>query len=383
MKKETIHYISDIKYFSVIRSEKYSSKKEMLKAHINYIKKKSVEVIGDEKIILKTAELLDKKENSRVALSFHVAIPNDVKNYKDFMNEVIEFFSEKFDIDKQNFFAVLHETHELSGKLGTENKHIHIVANTRTRKDKQIRLQPKDLRQLHKDWDKFLENKGYSIKRDDVKLNFGIEIRKDKELQELYKMYLQTKRKQEKLENVINQKPAPEQPKPSPTYSQFKPEPKPQEPKQKPEQKATNKERAIFETYSYIEGQNKNIIVVVSDIDDYISAHDVKQNEVSYIILNGAVNDFIKSMKTLAFMKDKLDIVLLLNKDDKDKAEKIIDSLKGIRNIGIKVGVFGSKTLYDAINKEERVVLKTVKKPDEPEPPEPPDEPRGPRGPAL
>ncbi|MEM3830422.1 MAG: MobA/MobL family protein, partial [Conexivisphaerales archaeon] len=203
----TIHYMGDISYFSTIKSKKYKSKVEMVHAHLKYLNKNLVASVGSKDMILSTAKKLDKRVNSRVAMKFHIAIPNDIprEHYNEFLNEVAIFLENQFNIDRNNIYIVLHETHKLGKTFGTENKHIHVVANTRTKDDKQIRLQPKDLSELHKNWDQFLMNYGYKIRKDKSKNNFklGVKLRKDAELQALYKQHLNSQREIETLEREI------------------------------------------------------------------------------------------------------------------------------------------------------------------------------------
>ena len=207
--KAVIHHISEISFFSTIRSEKYKSKVEMIQAHFRYLDKNSVASVGSKDMILSTAKMLDKKVNSRVAMKFNIAIPNDIpkEKYQEFLNEIADFLENQFNIDKRNIYIVLHDKHKLGEVFGTMNKHVHVVANTLTKDDKRLRLHPKDLRELHKNWDKFLTNHGYKVReKDETSISIshlGFELRKDKELQSLYKEYIDARKGLDNIDNTM------------------------------------------------------------------------------------------------------------------------------------------------------------------------------------
>ncbi|MEN3039684.1 MAG: MobA/MobL family protein [Candidatus Kryptonium sp.] len=207
--KRTIHYISSFKHYSEIKSDKYRSKLEVVQAHVRYAKRKAVEMLGNEKDIYDMVKILDQKVNSRVALSFTVAIPNDIEraDYKRWLQEIREFFSKQFNMDEKLFFLALHEEHDLQEILGTENKHVHIVCSQITKENKKLRLNPKDLSRIHKEWQEFLKQKGYEIYKDTSENKtpkLGLQLRTNRKLLEEYKQKLQLEREMREIEEKAN-----------------------------------------------------------------------------------------------------------------------------------------------------------------------------------
>ncbi len=207
--KETIYYVSDFKYFSRLTSEKYNSKRQMVGAHIKYVKDKAEEMIGDYKRIINNIDLIDKRVNSRVAMSFVMAIPNALsrEEIKEWLKEVRELISEILNIKEEDIFIAYHNgKNSISGR---ENKHFHIVLTPRTREDKPLRLKKTDLKEFHRRLQEYIEQKGFKIRRDkeDERIgHIGTRLRYDKELRELYIEALESKDKLREIEkHLINE----------------------------------------------------------------------------------------------------------------------------------------------------------------------------------
>jgi hypothetical protein len=204
--RETIYYVSDFKYFSRLTSDSYKSKRGMVKAHIDYIKNQAEATIGDYKRILDNVELVNKRVNSRVAMSFVIAIPNDLtmEEIEEWLEEIRDFISEFFNIDKEDIFIAYHSgENSISGK---KNKHFHIVLTPRTREGKPLRLKKQDLKEFHKKLQNYIEGKGFKIRRDkkdDKQEHLGTRLRYDKELREAYLEYLKLKEEKANIEKEI------------------------------------------------------------------------------------------------------------------------------------------------------------------------------------
>ncbi|MEO0304546.1 MAG: MobA/MobL family protein [candidate division WOR-3 bacterium] len=165
-----------------------------MKDHLKYILKNATSTLGSQENILETAKKIDTRVDARVALKLCIAVPND-GTPQLWLPKVRDFLSRSLDIPQDNFFLALHTTHKLGKELGTTNHHIHIIANTITRQNKKIRLNKKDLSDIHKAWDNLLSSEGYDIKREKQGESLGklswIDFARNKEK---YKEYLNTKK---------------------------------------------------------------------------------------------------------------------------------------------------------------------------------------------
>jgi len=200
--KRTIYYLSSLKWFSKIRSERYSTKTQMLKAHINYIKKSASFIFNDEKTILHYSTLADKRINSRVAVSFNFALPNDLtkteseKWIKDIANIIADVF--KTDLDK--IYIALHDK--------KDNKHIHIVVANLDKNNKSLRINRNELKELHAKMQEYIISQGYEIYKEpegEGIEHLGTALHYDKELREMYEAYKKYKKELRELEKEIEE----------------------------------------------------------------------------------------------------------------------------------------------------------------------------------
>jgi len=204
--KETIYYVSDFKYFSRLTSEKYNSKRQMVGAHVEYVKDKAEEMIGDYKRILNNVDLVDKRVNSRVAMSFVMAIPNALsrEEIKEWLKEVRELIGQMLNVKEEDIFIAYHDgKNSISGR---ENKHFHIVLTPRTKEDKALRLKKTDLKEFHRRLQEYIEQKGFKIRRDreEEKIgHIGTRLRYDEELKRLYIEALEGKERLREIERHL------------------------------------------------------------------------------------------------------------------------------------------------------------------------------------
>ena len=204
--KETIYYVSDFKYFSRLTSEKYKTKRQMVGAHIEYVKDKAEEMIGDYKRILNNIELVDKRVNSRVAMSFVMAIPNALnrEEIREWLREVRELIGEILNIKGEDIFIAYHNgRNSISGR---ENKHFHIVLTPRTKEGRPLRLKKTDLKDFHRRLQEYIEGKGFKIRRDKEEErigHIGTRLRYDEELRRLYIEALESKEKLREIEKEL------------------------------------------------------------------------------------------------------------------------------------------------------------------------------------
>jgi hypothetical protein len=205
----TIHYISDFKYFSGRKvNGKYSNVVDALRAHLRYIGRKAEGVftfnLNINDWVKKAKEEIKKRWDSRVALKFVIALPTIVKE-KDVENVyrfLTEFIAKQLDVDPKNISVAIHLHKGISGNY---NPHAHILVYPRTRNGKKLRLNRKDLQNFHKEWEKRLKELGFGIKKDaeDLRLmHLGQKLYYDKEAQELYRTYLEAKRLTQEIETL-------------------------------------------------------------------------------------------------------------------------------------------------------------------------------------
>ncbi len=202
-------YVSDFKYFSRLTSEKYNSKRQMVGAHIKYVKEKAEEMIGDYKRILDNVDLVNKRINSRVAMSFVMAIPNALskEEIKEWLKKIRELIGELLKIKEEDIFVAYHNGKDSISSR--ENKHFHIVLTPRTREGKPLRLKRTDLKEFHGRLQEYIEQKGFKIRKDkeDERIgHIGTRLRYDEELRKLYIETLESKEKLREIEeNLIKE----------------------------------------------------------------------------------------------------------------------------------------------------------------------------------
>jgi hypothetical protein len=205
----TIHYISDFKYFSGRKvNGKYSNVVDALRAHINYIGRKAKGVftfnLNINDWIEKAKDEIKKRWDSRVALKFVIALPTvirekDVENVYRFLTD---FIAEQLNVNRENISIAIHLHKGISGNY---NPHAHILIYPRTKNGKKLRIDRKKLQDFHREWDKRLKELGLKIKKDpeDLRLpHLGEKLYYDKEVQELYRAYLNVKRTQQEIETL-------------------------------------------------------------------------------------------------------------------------------------------------------------------------------------
>jgi hypothetical protein len=155
--KETIHYTGRFDY---ITDEKH------LREVINYITRNlrldsSLTTIDRNKRdiwIERSKYEKSKRKDSRLALRFFLTLPNDRKNDIEFRKKVLRKLTEMFNIPDENIDAAFH----IDSK---DNYHVHILIYPRGKDGKKLRLNRNDLENFHKEWDNFLKQEGYQIKR--------------------------------------------------------------------------------------------------------------------------------------------------------------------------------------------------------------------------
>jgi len=206
---ETIHYISDFTYFSERKTKgKFDNVLQALRAHIKYITRKAEGIITDN---LDLKDWLDKAKreiakrwDSRVALKFTMALPQDVneQNAERYIELVKNFISTRLNVDPNEIGIALH-LH--TGYSGEYNPHIHALVFPKTRNNRKLRLNRKELSEFHREWQNLLEALGYRIKKDpeDERLpHLGERIHYDAEAQELYRLRLEIKKLKENINNI-------------------------------------------------------------------------------------------------------------------------------------------------------------------------------------
>ncbi len=155
--KETIHYISDFTYIK---------DKGHLREVINYLTRNlkldnSLTTINKDRrdLWLQRAQYeKSKRKDSQIALRFNVALPNDQRDNPEFRKKVFKKLVEIFDIPDEHLDIAFH--------LDTQNNyHAHILIYPRGKDGKKLRLSKNDLKRIHKEWDLFLQNEGYTIRK--------------------------------------------------------------------------------------------------------------------------------------------------------------------------------------------------------------------------
>lgn len=206
---QTIYYVSDLKWFGKITSDKYSSKKEMVYHHLSYIEQSKDFRFGTGNLeeILKGVDIADKRANSRVAVSFVFALPNDLEEgeIKEWIEEIRELLADFNDMKKEQIYIGYHDSTGISRE---KNKHLHIVLLNLNKDGKAIPLgrDRGKVRKLHKELQNYIIAKGYEIRKDKEKgAHIGVRIRHDEEAREQYLEHLRAKKELEKIEKEKEQ----------------------------------------------------------------------------------------------------------------------------------------------------------------------------------
>ena len=158
--KKTIHYIGDITY---IKDEGH------LKEVMNYITRnfqlgRSLTTLNKEKRDVWIQRAKDEKairKDSQIALRFHLSLPNDKRDDTEFRKKVVKKLIEMFNIPSNHIDVAFH--------LDSENNyHMHILIYPRDKNGKKLRLKKNDLRKIHNEWDNFLKQEGYLIRKTNI-----------------------------------------------------------------------------------------------------------------------------------------------------------------------------------------------------------------------
>lgn len=206
---ETIHYISDFTYFSGRKVKgKYRDVIHALREHIKYIGRKAENVftfnLNPSEWIEKAKKEIAKRWDSRVALKFVMALPleTDKENIEVLAKGLQEFIAEQLNVEEENVSIAIH-LHK--GKSGNYNPHAHILVFPKTKNGKKLRLNRKDLKRFHENWQNLWREIGYKIRKDQEDLripHLGAKLHYDKDAQELYRQYLKVKELMKKSESV-------------------------------------------------------------------------------------------------------------------------------------------------------------------------------------
>jgi hypothetical protein len=206
---EAIHYISDFVYFSGRKvGGKYGNVLDALRAHIKYISRKTDGVLtfnlNPKNFLNKAKNEITKRWDSRVALKFVMALPLETneKNAEKVVEKLKTFISQRLNVSKENIGIAVHLHKGISGNY---NPHAHILIFPKTKDGKKLRLNRKDLSEFHRKWQALLREIGFDIRKDpeDERLpHLGQRLYYDKEAQELYRLYLEMKREEKRLEEI-------------------------------------------------------------------------------------------------------------------------------------------------------------------------------------
>ncbi len=205
---ETIYYTSDLKWFGKITTDKYASKREMVAHHLSYTTEKAEYILGNKEEFLRKVELADKRVNSRVAFSFVFALPNDLKlsEVKQWTKDIRQRISNLFGMNEEDILIAYHDDIGVSGE---PNKHIHIAGLNLASDGKSLRINQKELRQLHKELQGYIKSQGYKIRKDNENErigHIGTRLRWDIEKKEEYQEYVKTKKEKREKENELRKR---------------------------------------------------------------------------------------------------------------------------------------------------------------------------------
>jgi hypothetical protein len=158
-------YVGNIGWFSARSTSKsYKSVTHAIKAHIKYLTNEKREDLRlHEGLEIEFWQRLAEEEtqkrwDARIAGKLILTLPNDLSDDEAF--EIVKKF-----IDEQlNPLHIGIAIHRNAGTIsGKENLHAHILFSARKKDGKKMRLGREDLRKLHIEWAKTIENLGYTI----------------------------------------------------------------------------------------------------------------------------------------------------------------------------------------------------------------------------
>jgi len=195
--KECIHFISDFNWYSQRRYK--TDLKKALKAHMDYVTRKEDGIICfnfDKKLWMERVEYeLKKRWDSRVALSFIMALPQDVnKDNIQKWKKIILLFLKKILKVPENHISLAFHLHK--GISGEYNPHVHIFIYPRMENGKKLDTKKPFLSFFHRKWDEILNFLGYKVKKEnDKKIKITTkDLYSNKEFLKLYKEYIYLKK---------------------------------------------------------------------------------------------------------------------------------------------------------------------------------------------
>jgi len=183
---KTIAYQSSLDWFSSRKTRgKYSSPREALREHIRYITRPSECALSWNLKLddwLRRADVyLSQRRDARIAGKRIFALPNNLSPgeglalLKEFLT-TRELFSIRKDgrrikarLDENDFGIAIHDSKGISGE---RNLHAHIVFSSKTRvegKEYSLNLTKVELKNLYREWESFLQERGYTLRRSPVR----------------------------------------------------------------------------------------------------------------------------------------------------------------------------------------------------------------------
>jgi hypothetical protein len=158
-------YVGNISWFSGKgKSKSYKTVAHAVKAHIKYLKNEKREDLRlHEGLEIEFWQRLAEEEtqkrwDARVAGKLILTLPNDIPD-AEALSIVKKFIQDFF--DPQHIGIAIHRPQsKISGK---ENLHAHILFSARRNDGKKMRIGREDLRRLHIEWAKKIEQLGYTI----------------------------------------------------------------------------------------------------------------------------------------------------------------------------------------------------------------------------
>jgi len=183
---KTIAYQSSLDWFSSRKTRgKYSSPKEALREHIQYITRPSECALSwNLKLddwLRRADSYLSQRRDARIAGKRIFALPNNL-NPGEGLNLLKEFLTtrelfsirrngkrEKVRLSEDDFGIAIHDSRGLSGE---KNLHAHVVFSPKTKvqgKEYSLNLTKAELKGLYREWERFLKEKGYSLRRSPVR----------------------------------------------------------------------------------------------------------------------------------------------------------------------------------------------------------------------
>jgi len=157
-------YVGNISWFSGRRKSKsYKTVAHAIKAHIKYLTNEREDLRLYENLdydfwIKLAEEETQRRWDARVAGKLILTLPNDIPD-QEALNIVKKFIQDFF--DPQHIGIAIHRPKsKISGK---ENLHAHILFSARQNDAKKMRIGREDLRRLHIEWAKRIEQLGYII----------------------------------------------------------------------------------------------------------------------------------------------------------------------------------------------------------------------------